>query len=162
MLPSPPCGYVDRMPRFAEATVLRPVERGTIRSGVQLAPEAAEAWNTMHAAAEADGAPLLLLSGFRSISRQEEIVRGKLAAGQTWDEILAVSAYPGFSEHHTGRAIDVGAAGCPPLTEAFEQTRQFEWLCTHGRPFGFALSYPRGNCYGIAYEPWHWYFAGLG
>ena len=22
--------------------------------------------------------------------------------------------------------------------------------------FGFALSYPRGNRHGIAYEPWHW------
>ena len=137
------------MPAFLEAKVLRSVERGTIRPGIELAPEAAEAWNAMHAAAEKAGAPLILLSGFRSVSRQQEIVRRKLAAGQTWDEILAVSAYPGFSEHHTGRAIDVGAADSEHLTEAFEKTTQFAWLTAYAAAYGFMLSYPRGNRYGL-------------
>lgn len=147
------------MPRFEEARVLRVVERGALRAGVQLAPKAADAWEAMHAVAETAGVPLLLLSGFRSIARQEEIVRRKLAAGQGWGEIRSVSAYPAFSEHHTGRAIDVGVAGSPHLTEAFAQTAQFAWLTAHARRFGFTLSYPRGNRYGIAYEPWHWCFA---
>ncbi len=70
--------------------------------------------------------------------------------------ILTVNAYPGFSEHHTGRAIDIGSPDCPLLTEGFARTKEFAWLQTHARRFRFALSYPLGNRFGIAYEPWHW------
>lgn len=110
----------------------------------------------MHFAAESDGARLLLLSGFRSIARQTEIVRRKIEAGKSLEEVLRTSAYPGFSEHHTGRAIDLGSPDCEHLSEAFEATREFHWLTRHASRFGFFLSYPRHNPAGIAYEPWHW------
>jgi len=54
-----------------------------------------------------------------------------------------VNAAPGYSEHHTGRAIDIGASGEPPLTETFEHTAAFRWLARRGGEFGFRLSYPR-------------------
>jgi len=34
--------------------------------------------------------------------------------------------------------------------------RRFAWLARHAHRFGFAMTYPRGNRLGIAYEPWHW------
>jgi len=71
-------------------------------------------------------------------------------------DILKVSAYPGYSEHHTGRAVDIGSPDCAHLTEAFEATREFSWLAEHAAGFGFVLSYPRDNPHGIAFEPWHW------
>ena len=83
-------------------------------------------------------------------------MRRKRARGLPWNEILRVSAYPGFSEHHTGCAIDIGSPACHDLVETFEDTREFGWLQTHALEFGFAMSYPKGNPFGVIYEPWHW------
>src|SRR3546814_14809475 len=82
----------------------------------------------MHDAAAIDGVELLLISAFRSIEFQAALVRDKLARGITIDEILMVNAPPGYSEHHSGRAIDIGARGIAPLAEAFEVTPAFAWL----------------------------------
>jgi len=155
-LPPPPLGYEARLPRFAEETRLRGVGRDAFGRELRLEVAAAAAWEAMRAEAERAGVKLLLLSGFRSVERQAEIVQKKLAAGQTLEVILRVNAYPGFSEHHTGRAVDIGSADCEHLSEAFETTREFTWLSQHGARFGFTLSYPRDNAHGIAYEPWHW------
>ncbi len=110
----------------------------------------------MNAAAAADGIVLLPLSGFRSIARQAEIIRAKLAARQPLAQILRVNTAPGYSEHHTGRALDLGTPGDPPFEESFAQTPAFAWLMHHAAAFGFTLSYPRGNPHAIAFEPWHW------
>ncbi len=125
----------------------------------RLTPAAADAWLAMRRAAEQEGLILVLVSAFRSIARQRELLEAKLAAGLAWNEILSVAAYPGYSEHHTGRALDLGAPDHADLTEGFESTPQFAWLSKNADRFGFALSYPRGNPFGIAYEPWHWCFS---
>jgi len=101
---------------------------------------------------------LKLVSAFRSVDRQVEIVREKLAEGASIDEILSASAPPGFSEHHTGRAVDITSDGAAPLEIEFEQTPAFRWLSKNAARFGFVLSYPAGNPYGYDYEPWHWCF----
>ncbi len=123
---------------------------------VRLAPAAAKAWRRMRTAAAREGIVLLPLSGFRSVARQTGIIRAKLAAGQTIESILQLVAAPGFSEHHTGRALDIGSPEGAGLEEAFARTAAFRWLRRHAKKFGFHLSYPRGNRHGIGYEPWHW------
>ena len=123
---------------------------------LQLTPEAWEAWQQLCAAAASEGVPLLLLSAFRGVDRQTEIIRRKLSAGQRINDILQVNAAPGYSEHHTGRAVDIGAPDAPPLEESFAGTTAFRWLEAHADQFGFLLSYPRDNAHGIAFEPWHW------
>src|SRR5689334_21634701 len=75
---------------------------------VQLIRPAAAAWRQLEATARKEEIILLALSGFRSVQRQQEIFQRKLAAGQNVTEILRVNAAPGASEHHTGRALDVG------------------------------------------------------
>lgn len=123
---------------------------------LRLTPRAASAWRKMQAAAATDGVTLLPLSAFRSVARQTTIIRRKLAAGQAIEDILRVSAVPGCSEHHTGRALDLGAPGHLKLEASFARTREFRWLRRHAGRFGFHLSYPRNNRQAIAYEPWHW------
>jgi D-alanyl-D-alanine carboxypeptidase len=157
-LPPPPPGYAARLPRYAEATALVSVGLDAQGREAFLDPAAASAWLALKSAATDAGLTVLLISGFRSMERQSEIVQRKLARGLSLAEILTVSAYPGFSEHHTGRALDLAAPACPDLVEAFENTPEFRWLSTHAHRFGFALSYPRGNPRGLAYEPWHWCF----
>lgn len=122
----------------------------------RLVAPAAEAWRAMAAAAGADSVVLQPVSAFRGVDYQAGIFRRKLAAGQTIADILAVNAVPGYSEHHSGRALDITTPGAPPLEESFETTAAFEWLSRHAGRYRFRLSYPRDNAYGIAYEPWHW------
>jgi D-alanyl-D-alanine carboxypeptidase len=122
----------------------------------RLTPPAAEAWNEMKTAAEQNGETLQLVSAFRSVDYQKQLIERKLAAGQTWDQILRVSAPPGYSEHHTGRTIDITTPDFKPLTEEFERSSAFKWLTQRAHEFGFTMTYPRNNEFGIAYEPWHW------
>lgn len=123
-----------------------------------LHPATAKAWKAMKVSAETDGIHLYLVSAFRSIERQTQIIEAKKAKGIPESEIYAASAPPGHSEHHTGRAIDINTCNSPALEEEFEDTPAFRWLTQNAAGFGFSLSYPRSNPYGIAYEPWHWCF----
>ncbi len=124
----------------------------------RLAPQALAAWQAMRDRAKEDGVTLFLISAFRSVDYQAQLIRRKIEAGRTIAEILCVNTAPGYSEHHTGRAIDIGTLDCPALEEVFETTPAFLWLQDHATAFGFVLSYPRDNSCGISYEPWHWCF----
>jgi D-alanyl-D-alanine carboxypeptidase len=143
-------------PAFEEARELVDVGPNLVGRMQRLAPGAAVSWQAMQAAARADAITLLIVSGFRSIEYQAGLIRRKIEAGQSLSDILSVSAAPGFSEHHTGRAIDIASPGSRPLTEEFEGSEAFAWLVQHAHRFGFAMSYPRGNPQGFDYEPWHW------
>lgn len=122
----------------------------------RLTPAAAARWAQMEAAAERDAVRLLLVSAYRSVEYQCGLIERKLARGLEIDEILRVNAAPGYSEHHSGRAVDIGTPGQEPLVEDFENTEAFAWLRRNAHRWGFVLSYPRANRHGIVYEPWHW------
>jgi len=126
------------------------------RRPLWLLANAARAWARMQVAARANGVMLDAISGYRSHAYQMGIFWRKLQRGLSIREILAVNAAPGFSEHHSGAALDIGTPGAPPVEESFEHTPAFAWLCAHAGQFGFSLSYPRENPHGIVYEPWHW------
>jgi len=143
---------------YEEATNLEVAEIGTDGRSHLLVPPAAQAWRDLKAAALYDGVSLFVVSAFRDIDRQAEIVRRKLASGATIEQILSVCAPPGFSEHHTGRAIDLSTPGSPFLEVEFDQTIAFAWLAKRAADFGYYLSYPIGNQWGYQYEPWHWCF----
>ena len=149
-------GQCHALRRVREPTRL--VRIGTDIHGREqrLARPAAAAWRRMQHAAMSDGIELQLVSAYRSVDYQCGIVERKLARGQSLDEILAVSAAPGYSEHHSGRALDLTTPGYAALEEQFEESPAFAWLTEHAARYRFALSYPRGNRHAIAYEPWHW------
>jgi D-alanyl-D-alanine carboxypeptidase len=153
-----PASYgVDRsLPLQAEATDLVSVGPDIYGRDRQLAPLAAARWTELRAAARGDGVILQLVSAFRSVEYQRRIFERKIAAGQPLEQILKVNAPPGYSEHHTGRAVDLTTPGCAPLSESFEATAAFAWLARHAPRFGFVMTYPRDNPFGVAYEPWHW------
>ena len=117
---------------------------------------AARAWLRMRDAARSDGVELQVVSAFRSATYQLTILQRKLERGLSIDEILKVSAAPGYSEHHSGRVLDLTTPGFPTLEEDFEHSAAYAWLLANAARFGFRLSFPRGNRHGIAFEPWHW------
>jgi zinc D-Ala-D-Ala carboxypeptidase len=144
------------LPLVAEPARLMFAGFDRYRRALWLEAEAARAWHRMHAAALRDGVVLEAISGYRSHDYQLGIVERKLARGLSLDAILEINAAPGYSEHHSGRALDIGAPGEPPAEESFERTPAFGWLERHAPGHGFTMSYPRDNPHGIVYEPWHW------
>jgi D-alanyl-D-alanine carboxypeptidase len=128
------------------------------RRPLWLHPAAARAWQRLRAAALADGVVLDAISGYRSHDYQLGIFERKRARGHSIAQILTVNAAPGYSEHHSGTALDIGAPGEPPAEESFESTPAFAWLQARAGEYGARMSYPRDNPHGIVYEPWHWRF----
>lgn len=124
----------------------------------QMTPATLTAWQAMRDRAHSEGITLLLVSAYRGVSYQAEVIRRKLDSGRSLEDILQVNAAPGYSEHHTGRALDIATLNSPPLETGFDQTDAFAWLLKNADEFGFVLSYPEGSASAISYEPWHWCF----
>src|SRR6056297_1052021 len=122
----------------------------------ELSLEASNAWKAMRADAKHHDIELQLVSGFRSLHYQAELIRKKLASGQSIERILRVTAAPGYSEHHSADALDLTAPGITPLSQEFSMSRAYEWLKSQARLYGFRESYPNHNRHGIEWEPWHW------
>ncbi|WP_175651555.1 M15 family metallopeptidase [Pseudomonas sp. Marseille-P9899] len=136
---------------YPEARVLAIAEINADARRFELEPDAAAAWKQMKAEAAAAGVELWLMSAYRSVTYQANLIRTKLKRGLSLEQILAVNAPPGYSEHHTGRAIDINS-----LEIDFEHSRAYQWLSRHAQRFDFHLSYPRNNPLGYQFEPWHW------
>ncbi len=144
----------------APESSLRPV---TPNGSILLRAAAAERFEEMVEAAESEGIFLVPVSGFRTIDLQEELFfEVKAERGQVASQRAEVSAPPGYSEHHTGYAIDVVDGTRPDigLIEEFETTPAFQWLEENAAFYSFEMSFPRDNAQGISYEPWHWRFVG--
>lgn len=143
-----------------EAPVLANAGTDVYGRGLRLAPKAADALHAMVAAAARDGVTVQVVSGFRSFGYQRRLLHRKLNRGVPLAAVLEVNALPGFSEHHSGCALDLTTPGVPAADDAFATTPAFAWLAAHAGDFGFALSYPPGNVQGVDFEPWHWRYAG--
>lgn len=155
-----PRHYARQRRLVLQAETENPVSAGKDIYGraQKLEPRTLKAWSAMRDAANNEGVELQLVSGFRSVEYQAGLIRRKLESGQALSTILQVSAAPGFSEHHTGLALDLTTPGAAVLEESFEDTAAFGWLQDKAPDFGFHLSYPRDNHHGVLYEPWHWAF----
>ena len=116
----------------------------------------------MREEARKDGIYLVFLSGYRSINLQNDIFYSlKSLRNQEAAERARVSAPPGYSEHSTGFAIDIGDATQrdTDFETEFENTDAFKWLIKNAAKFHFKLSFTKDNKY-IDYEPWHWRYEG--
>ena len=112
--------------------------------------------------AEKDGVYLVFLSGYRSIKLQKQIFYSlKSIRNQIASERARVSAPPGYSEHSTGFAIDIGDAYAreTDFEESFENTSAFKWLKNNAAKYHFRLSFDKKQI-SVDYEPWHWRYEG--
>ena len=132
--------------------------------GVPVAKVTAAALTQMAAGMlKAKAGTLLLNSGYRSFETQtavhdRQVARLGLRAGE------ALAARPGYSEHQTGLAADVSAAGqgCT-IQVCFANTKAGKWLAANAWQYGFILRYPSGQTAttGYQFEPWHFRFVGI-
>tara|TARA_B100001996_G_scaffold327099_1_gene273823 strand:- start:7 stop:711 length:705 start_codon:yes stop_codon:yes gene_type:complete len=112
--------------------------------------------------AKKDGIYLVFLSGYRSINLQKDIFYSlKSVRNQIASERARVSAPPGYSEHSTGFAIDIGdyMQREADFEVEFENTDAFKWLQRNAAKYHFKLSFSKNNKH-IDYEPWHWRYEG--
>lgn len=113
-----------------------------------------------------EGIDIEIDSAYRSVEEQQEI----------WDEysirygdkVGEIVSEPGYSEHHTGLAIDVflidGDKIIRDNDDLFAAEELFSEIHKHLDEHGFILSVLPGKeeiCGGLAYEPWHFRYVGL-
>lgn len=123
---------------------------------------AAKAAIDLMQSAKNQGVNLKLISGYRSYQAQKYLYESYVtkdgqAAADTY------SARPGFSEHQTGLAADLGNSnGSCDLEICFADTEGGKWLADHAKDFGFVIRYPADKTAitGYQYEPWHIRYVG--
>ncbi len=98
---------------------------------------------------------LLVLSGYRSKERQQELYEEDLE--QTGLEISERVAKAGYSEHQTGYCVDLSLLGGD-----YDGTGIYSWIDEHCHEYGFILRYPEEKTpvTEIQYEPWHYRYVG--
>ena len=113
--------------------------------------------------ASSAGAPIRLVSGYRSHAQQQATFDYWVGVGG-YEQALRTSARAGHSEHQLGTAIDVsGLHDANPWEYAdWASTPTGAWMADNAWRYGFVMSYPRGSfdvtCYD--YEPWHYRYVG--
>ena len=112
-------------------------------------------WSLLYLAAKKDSVNLLIVSGYRSYLYQANIIKRKLASGMTLDSIIMENELPGYSEHHSGCAIDITNNEIKTLSENFQTTNEYKWLLNNAHLYNFYLTYPENNPT-KKFEPWHW------
>ncbi|MHA7272799.1 D-alanyl-D-alanine carboxypeptidase family protein [Arthrobacter sp. TMT4-20] len=118
---------------------------------------------SLFAGARNAGAPLSVVSAYRSYAEQASLYNSYVARyGQAVAD--TISARPGHSEHQTGLAVDVGNAnGSCGLGACFGTTAGGKWVAANAWRYGFIIRYPDGyqSTTGYTYEPWHLRYVGL-
>lgn len=125
-----------------------------------LDPEAARALMKLIYSARDEGIWIVPVSGFRTIEQQKQLFQDQTKRLGSVEAAAKLSAPPGYSEHHTGFAIDLTDGRFPKqdITYEFVNTEAYRWLTRHAKEYGFEMSFPENNSQGVSYEPWHWRF----
>jgi D-alanyl-D-alanine carboxypeptidase len=129
----------------------------------QMRQVTATALEQMFSAATADGVTLNVQSGYRSYSFQTTLYNSYVQEqGQATAD--SQSARPGYSEHQTGLAVDVGGVTQPDCNVApcFAHTTEGIWLAANAYKYGFIIRYPpdKEAITGYIAEPWHVRYVG--
>ena len=127
-----------------------------------LIPEAADALTQLYLAASGQGAAFTVITAYRSFEYQQGLYNDYVASwGRTRAETFV--ARPGFSEHQTGRAVDIYDTRACQLDVCFADTAAGQFVAAHAHEYGFIIRYPEGkeNITGYQFEPWHLRYVGV-
>ena len=152
-----PTDYIDSV----ELVEMRGYDEEPFRAEKQ----AATHFCSLQKASAQAGIEILLSSAYRSVRRQQEI-REEFLAQYGEDYVRKYVAVPGFSEHHTGLALDFVAKingkwlieNEEIILRAVELQPVYDLLAGHG----FILRYLKGKegITGFPAEPWHIRYVG--
>ena len=120
-----------------------------------------EEFKKMYNAAKNDNVSLFIASPFRNYYEQKALYDSYVSRDGV-KNADTYSARPGYSEHHTGLAVDLIPYRDLDL-DTFESSAGFTWMQDNAYKYGFILRYPAGKEYitGYMYEPWHYRYVGV-
>lgn len=126
--------------------------------------EARAAYKKLEAAALLDGFNLTAFSTYRSFEYQTGLYQ-RYTERDGAEEADRYSARPGYSEHQTGLAFDIGEVNREQdwASARFGDTEAGKWIAANGHRFGFIMRYPEGKeaITGYMHESWHFRYVGL-
>lgn len=100
---------------------------------------------------------IYIRSCYRSFASQQEVYNEYLSLyGEKY--VKKYVAYPGFSEHQTGLAVDIKASS----SNTYSGTDEEKWLKNNAYKYGFILRYPKKfeEITGYQSEVWHYRYVG--
>ena len=108
-------------------------------------------------AAGVEARELNITSGYRSYSTQSDTYNYYKSRNDGRDADT-YSARPGYSEHQTGLAFDLGQAG-----DNYNNKKGAKFIQNNAYKYGFILRYPKGKQEetGYKYESWHIRYVGV-
>ena len=130
------------------------------KGSYQVTKETADAFISMCHDMKKENLSILAQSTYRSYATQYSLYNYYVNTnGLKWADTW--SARAGYSEHQTGRAMDIVS----PTTnfDTFENSKEYDWLQENAHKYGFILRYPEGKEYltGYDYESWHYRYIGV-
>ncbi len=105
---------------------------------------------------------MMIVSGYRNVQSQRDIYNDRVAT--QGEEMAALYvATPGYSEHHTGLAMDLSFYTDEGVSVNIEQYEHGSWLNENCTRYGFVLRYPSDkiDITKIGYEFWHYRYVGI-
>lgn len=129
----------------------------TSESGMKANKTAVLAYIQMAKDADKEGLGLIINSSYRSYEDQVEICDTyRSLYGDGYVEKFV--AQPGYSEHQTGLAFDIGST----RVNVFANSKEYAWMSEHAYEYGFILRFPKKyeSITGFRSEPWHYRYVG--
>ena len=120
--------------------------------------EAADAFVKMCKAAKKEGYYILANYTYRDFETQQAVWDQYLELyGQSYNDRYVTK--PGFSEHHTGLAIDVKST----KSNIFKNSKEYTWMVENSYKYGFIHRYKESkeSITGISSEAWHFRYVGV-
>ncbi len=111
-------------------------------------------------AAETSHKDIIIVDGHRTLEWQKVVLDSKIEQlGQ--EEGKKIATQPGYSEHHTGYALDISLF-INGVRHTYDGTGDYEWITQNCAKFGFVIRYPedKTTITNISYEPWHLRYVG--
>lgn len=129
------------------------------KDNMYLVKECKDAFVKMAHDASLQGYNIRAISTYRSYDYQNNLYKNYVKKDGK-ENADTYSARPGYSEHHTGLAIDVDNTKLSYTN--FENTKEFNWMQENAYKYGFILRYPKNSdITGYTYESWHYRYVPL-
>ncbi len=155
----------NKLPDNWENVVQLEAAKDTDEETIYVEKEALEKFYALQNDLLNEGAIILLDSTYRSVKRQEELW-AEFEKEKGLEYTQKTVAVPGYSEHHTGLAIDVVILKDGKLIwdndEMIAERDIFKIVHSKLAEYGFILRYLEGkeDVTGYSYEPWHFRYVG--
>lgn len=132
----------------------------TIEGDYVATPDTVKAYNQLITDMKKEGLVIYVVSSYRSYSYQKNLYNYYMKKDKSKEVVDTYSSRPGYSEHHTGRALDISQV--KGNLDAFEGSDEAKWVYENAYKYGFIVRYKENqkDVTGYIFEPWHITYVG--